>query len=67
MGGIGASARRKEAIRPAAHLLSAQLLDPLTHHPLVPKGVAQAPGALAVELIGEGIEHLRPGFDRPRS
>jgi hypothetical protein len=49
----GSSVSLEELGRPAVHLLARELLDALAEHPLLAEGVAQAPGAVAVELVLE--------------
>src|SRR5690606_24862150 len=52
------SGLRRVAGRAARDLLGREDLDALAEHPLLAERVAQAAAPLAVELIGERVDHL---------
>jgi hypothetical protein len=58
------SVRAEELARPAVHLLARDLLDSLADHPLLAEWVAQAPGAVAVELVLKWIDDFGSGGNR---
>ncbi len=52
-------------LHPAFHLVPADVLDVGAEHPLVPERVTQPAGPVAVELVGERVDHLAPRRDGP--